>query len=121
MAEKTTMKMKWDHATEAKLFRQIIKKAKLGKKDHEELAKVMGCTPRAIREHIIWMQKAAPKEESDDAGSPSPVKRAKTTSEKRTPASEKVGSKKRKNTSDDDENDLLDNSPLKKVKAEGLD
>ncbi|PGH06043.1 hypothetical protein GX51_02634 [Blastomyces parvus] len=121
MAEKTPMKMKWDHAAEAKLLKQIIKNAKLGKKDHEELAEFMGCTPRAIKEHIASMQKAAtPKDASGGSGSPSPRKNGKSTPEQRTPASRK-GSNKRKSASEDDENDLVDDSPLKKVKAEDSD
>ncbi|KKZ63226.1 hypothetical protein EMCG_02431 [[Emmonsia] crescens] len=113
------VKMKWDNATEAKLLKQIIKNAKLGKKDHEELAEFMGCTPRAIKEHISAMQKGAPNEETGSSGPSTPVKSAKSTPKKQTPASAAVGGKKRKSTMCDDENDhQVDDSPVKKVKAE---
>ncbi|EGC48172.1 conserved hypothetical protein [Histoplasma capsulatum var. duboisii H88] len=116
-AESGTMKLKWDHATEVKLLMQIIKNAKLGKKDHEELAEYM-----AIKEHLFFMRKASLKAESSGSGPSTPEKGtgAKPTPEKRTPASGKLGSKKRKSAGDDDSKTLVDESPVKQVKTECL-
>ncbi|KAG5288118.1 hypothetical protein I7I48_10220 [Histoplasma ohiense] len=121
-AESGTMKLKWDHATEVKLLMQIIKNAKLGKKDHEELAEYMGCTPKAIKEHLFFMRKASLKAESSGSGPSTPEKGTgeKPTPEKRTPASGKLGSKKRKSAGDDDSKTLVDESPVKQVKTEYL-
>ncbi|OAX84062.1 hypothetical protein ACJ72_01566 [Emergomyces africanus] len=122
MTEKTLnpVKMKWDAATEAKLLKQIIKNAKLGKKDHEELAEFMGCTPRAIKEHIVVMQKPAPKHKSEDSAPSTPMKSAKGTPKKHTPVRKMAGNKKRHSSDGEDDNDekVLEGLLAKRVKAE---
>lgn len=65
------------------------------------------------------MQKGTPNEETGDSGPSTPVKSAKSTPKKQTPASARAGGKKRKSTIYDDENDHhVDDSLVKKVKAE---
>lgn len=68
------------------------------------------------------MRKASLKAESSGSGPSTPEKGtgAKPTPEKRTPASGKLGSKKRKSAGDDDSKTLVDESPVKQVKTEYL-
>ncbi|OJD15677.1 hypothetical protein AJ78_04095 [Emergomyces pasteurianus Ep9510] len=121
MTEKSPVKMKWNAATEAKLLKQIIKNAKLGKKDHEELARFMGCTPRAIREHISQMQKGAPAVESGVSAPSTPVKTAKVTPKKHTQIGSMVGNKKRQSSNEEDdgeENGQIADRLVKRAKYE---
>ncbi|PGH18808.1 hypothetical protein AJ79_00221 [Helicocarpus griseus UAMH5409] len=79
--------------------RQIIKHAKLGKKEYEELGLFMGCTPNAIKHQVIIMQNLTPK--------------------KRTPASAKAKDTKRKTVDGRRRSKWLDRLyPVKKAKTE---
>ncbi|KAK2805107.1 hypothetical protein FQN50_006352 [Emmonsiellopsis sp. PD_5] len=122
---------KWTPEIEAQLLRGIIKHANLTGKEYDELAEYLGnqFTPRAIKEHIIIMQKAAPPPMAETTDPSNPITTQKATPQKRAPRTPKgekasgsgnTSGKKRKakaQTSDDD-SPLADGSPIKRVKPE---
>ncbi|KAK2789329.1 hypothetical protein FQN53_002171 [Emmonsiellopsis sp. PD_33] len=113
------MPIKWDAENQAKLFRRIIKNAKLGKKDHEELGDYMG------KQYIGKIQRAGPEDDPKTPAPSSPAASDKQTPKKRTPAASGSGTgsgKKRKNQASDGSNGdpFVDGSPtIKRVKEEG--
>ncbi|KAK2805108.1 hypothetical protein FQN50_006353 [Emmonsiellopsis sp. PD_5] len=118
------MPIKWDAEMQAKLFRKIIKNAKLGKKDHEELGEYMGCSAAAIKQYIGKIQRAGPDDDPKTPTPSSPAGSDKQTPKKRTPAASGSGTgsaRKRKNQAFDASNEdpFVDGSPIKRFKAEG--